>query len=632
LGYTNALCTIFPGLPSKSNLLIIISSECPKIICNAITLLSSFQGFSIIEVNVDYNDQQNFILSVKPPLVGWISKVEGISPEVVDCYSIVFPKESIYPQLLMENIRAQVPESGLHGFLSLSEDFGENTSNCILSLYTINPFLLLKSIIDQVDVSVLTQILGLSEESEISDISHELDKIALEWSENVRLTFSDYINVLRTFNIKLDFPRKDNNLKHFIKLSHSNRVMIWIDFFGFLSNYFFSWIKNEKNRELLTSLGFDSNGWKNYSFIYGAPIIKILALSDLFQISEFRREIITAHDVFAHGRKWGKITNIALLGNENEYSAELPFFFIGFARAPFKVPIILNEKTMAKSGELFVEGLTKVLSDRGNPILGHLFLLGYVAESTYYRPKSAKDKDIYVPTNIKTIGNNLIDLTKQFEFTDLSYEVSNLVKNITERQVDLNRLPEIEKFIEGFEQFLKYERDLNKIGWLYRTGPSKWHSNLKTMIKHLISDYKSKFKYPVIVVLPNGDYGVNDLNDINNSEPLIKMWEEMDKNEYFMVIDLGESAGVVRIIPFGNGDNFGKIVDKRDLKYNPKGNEKIICPYWKSDFKKWKCVLSDNDCPIDCLLDPPEFELFFKNCELNKENKKSILKDIFKNQ
>lgn len=626
MGYANGLCSIFPGLSSRSSLLIVISSEWPKIVSNAISFLASFNGFSIIEIDVECNDSQNYILSIKKPTDTWISQKEGIAPEVINCCSIAFSKDFIDPQLLIEITKAQIQNSGLHGFLLLSNDINTDNNKIILSMYSLNPFLLVKNMLDRVDIFIIETILGLPLKSEISAIHSELDKIALEWAENMKLIFLDSTKILNNFNVFLNKPFTDCNFGDYAEKGHAERSTIWIEFFGFLSDYFMFWIQNEKNYELVSSMGFDkTNGWEQFASIYCHPIIKFLALSDIFQISEFRREIVTAYDVFSHGRKWGRISIIAQLGTEDEYDAEFPFFFIGFVRAPFKVPIGRTKKTIAESAESFVLNMTEVLSTRGHPILGYIFLLGYLAESIYYRPKSLKIKNTYIVTNMEDVGNKIIELCTDCGFNGLSDEVANLLKNIDSISTDLRRLPEIEKFVLNFEHFLKKENQLDNF-WFHRGGILSWKSVLKKKIKNMINS-QSKFSYPVIIALPNGDWGIVDLQNNPLKEDHIKIWEKMNKDEEFMVIDLGEDAGVVRVIPFGDGDSSGKIVDRREFVFSSNDFKKRInCP--KKEETNLICTIINKKCPIDCLLDPPEFELFFGNCGVDLQTKKEILMEV----
>ncbi len=102
----------------------------------------------------------------------------------------------------------------------------------------------------------------------------------------------------------------------------------------------------------------------------------------------------------------------------------------------------------------------------------------------------------------------------------------------------------------------------------------------------------------------------------------------MNKNEEFMVIDLGEDARVVRVIPYGDGDSPGKIVDRREFDFSSEDFEKrICCP--KREKTNLICTIINQKCPIDCLLDPPEFELFFKNCGVDLQTKREILMEVF---
>ena len=625
IGYTNGLCSVFPGLSSKSNLLIVISSDWPKIISNAISFLSSFNGLSIIEIEVECDVLQNYILSINKPTDAWISQKEGIPPDVIDCCSIIFSEDIMHPQLLIKIAMTQIQNSGLHGFLSLAKKINKDDES-ILSLYTLNPFLFIKSVLDRADISIIETVLGLSPGSEITNINSELDEIALEWTENIRLIFFDSVKILKTFNIFLSMPFKDGNFGYYVKKGHFEKSTIWIEFFGFLSDYFIFWIQNEKNYKLITTLGFDKTGdWKHFALIYGLPIVKLLALSEIFQISEFRREILTGHDVFSHGRKWGRITNIAKVGSEDEYNAEIPFFCIGFARAPFKVPISINRKNIAESGESFVESLAEVLSTRGHPILGYILLLGYVSESSYYRPESLKIKNTYVVSNIEYIGNKIIELCKDCKLDNLSDEVANLLENIEFRSTDLKRLPEIEKYIQNFEDFLQNEKSLD-IFWVYRGGTLKWNSNMKKQVKYLIHS-KSNFSYPAILALPNCDLGIVDLKNNPEAKRSMKIWENMDKNKEFMAIDLGEDAGVIRVIPFADGESPGKIVDRHEFDFNSNDfKNKTYCP--KGDKNNLNCTIKKQKCPIDCFLDPPEYEVFFRMCEANLQTKKDILMEV----
>ncbi len=629
MGYANGLCSIFPGLSSRSSLLIVMSSEWPKIVSNAISFLASFNGFSIIEIDVECNDSQKYILTIKKPTDTWILQKEGISPEVINCCSIAFSEDIIDPQLLIEITKTQIQNSGLHGFLLLSKNIYSDNKEIILSMYTLNPFLLVKNMLDRVDVSIIEIILGLPPKSEIFTIKSELDEIALEWAENIKLIFLDSTKILNTFNVFLNKPFKDGNFGDYAKKGHAEMSTIWIEFFGFLSDYFMFWIQNENNYELVSTMGFDkTNGWEQFASIYCHPIIKFLALSDIFQISEFRREMVTTFDVFSHGRKWGRISIIAKVGTEDEYDAEFPFFFIGFVRAPFKVPIGKNKETIAESGESFVLNMTEVLSMRGHPILGYIFLLGYLAESIYYRPKNLKIKNTYTVTNIEDIGNKIIELCTDCGFNGLSDEVANLLKSIDSIGTDLTRLPEIEKFVLNFENFLKNQNQLDNF-WFHRGGVLGWKSILKTKIKYTINS-QSKFSYPVIMALPNGDWGIVDLKNHPIKEDHIKIWEKMNKDEEFMVIDLGEDAGVVRVVPYGEGDSPGKIVDRREFVFSSNDFKKRInCP--KKEETNLICTIINQKCPIDCLLDPPEFELFFENCGVDFQIKKEILMEVYSN-
>ena len=94
-----------------------------------------------------------------------------------------------------------------------------------------------------------------------------------------------------------------------------------------------------------------------------------------------------------------------------------------------------------------------------------------------------------------------------------------------------------------------------------------------------------------------------------------------------MAIDWGEDAGVLRIIPFSEGDSLGKIVDKCEFDFSPEDfNKKTYCPNgWKGSLI---CSITNQKCPIDCLLDPPEFELFFRECKLDLQIKREILMEV----
>lgn len=438
--------------------------------------------------------------------------------------------------------------------------------------------------------------------------------------------FPTKTTISNAFNVNLNEPFKDGNFRDYVNDSYSERSTIRIEFFGFLSDYFTFWIQNEKNYNLVSTLGFDeTDDWGQLASIYHHPIIKILALSDIFQISEFRREFLTAHDVFSHGRKWGRIIIIAQMGSDDEYYAEFPFFFIGFARAPFKVPIGIKKKNMAKSGESFVENLTEVLSTRGHSILGYIFLLGYLSESIYYRPKSLKIKDTYVESNIEYIGNEIIELCKDSGVDNLSEKASKLLENISSIGTDLTRLSEIETYIQNFENFLKSETSLDGC-WFYRGVSLKWDYSLKNKMKHSLNS-QSSFSYPIILVLPNGDWGVVDLKDNPIKEDHIKIWKNMNRDDEFMAIDLGEDAGVLRIISFSEGDSPGKIIDRHEFDFSSKDfNKKTYCP--KRSRGSLICSIINKKCPIDCLLDPPEFGLFFRNCKVDLQIKREILMEV----
>ena len=195
MGYANGLCSVFPGLSSKSNLLIVMSSDWPKIISNGISFLSSFNGLSIIEIDVECDDSQNYILSINKPMDAWISQKEGIPPEVIDCWSIVFSEEIMNPHILIDIIMKEIQNSGSHGCLLLAKKINKN-DEIILSLNTLNPFLLIKTILDRAEISIIETLLGLSPKSEISIINSELDEIALEWAENIRSIFLDSIKIV----------------------------------------------------------------------------------------------------------------------------------------------------------------------------------------------------------------------------------------------------------------------------------------------------------------------------------------------------------------------------------------------------------------------------------------------------
>lgn len=624
MGYTGGLCSVFPGLSSKSNLLIVMSSDWPKIITNGISFLSSFNGLSIIEIEVECDDSQNYILSINKPMDEWISQKEGIPPEVIDCWSIVFTEEMMDPHILIEIITKEFQNSGLHGCLLLSKKINEN-DEMILSLNALNPFLLTKTIINQADISIIETLLKLHPKSDISIINSKLDEIALEWAENVRSVFLDSVKIVNAFNVNLNEPFKDGNFGDYVDNGYSEKSTMRIELFGFLSDYFTFWIQNEKNYKLISTMGFDkTDDWRQLASIYHHPIIKFFVLSEIFQISEFRREILTAHDVFSHGRKWGRIIIIAQMGSEDEYYAEFPFFFIGFARAPFKVPIGMKKKNMAELGESFVDNLAEVLSIRGHSILGYIFLLGYLSESIYYRPKSLKIKNTCVVSNIEYIGNKIIELCKDSGVDNLSKNASKLLENISSMGTDLTRLSEIETCIQNFEIFLKSETSLDGY-WFYRGGPLKWDSSLKKKMKHSLNS-QSNFSYPIIRILPNGDWGVGDLKD----DPIkdhIEIWKNMNRDEEFLAIDLGEDAGVLRIISFSEGDSPGKIIDQHEFDFSSKDfNKKICCP--KRSIDSSICSTINKKCPIDCLLDPPEFGLFFRNCKVDLQIKREILMEV----
>ena len=84
----------------------------------------------------------------------------------------------------------------------------------------------------------------------------------------------------------------------------------------------------------------------------------------------------------------------------------------------------------------------------------------------------------------------------------------------------------------------------------------------------------------------------------------------------------------VRFQHFNKGDDPGRIIDERKIELNLTKNKTIICPYAEIDSKNFNCVFLKKQCPIKCSLDPPEFELFFKMCKLDKNNKKSLLNFI----
>jgi hypothetical protein len=489
LGYANGLCTTFPGLPSKSNLLIIVSSEWPQVISNAVSLLSSFYGFSIIEINAEYKGIDEIVLTIRKPVDLYLSKKEGIPASVISCFSLDFSEKNIPPHILVEFIKQQIQDSGLNGFLVLSKSLNSlNDSDLILYLYIINPYLVLCKTLDESDVSIIKQTLGLSIECDIDNVKLELNTIAAEWDLNIQSLISESFNLFKLFNIKIDYPSKSNSFEYFVNYGHSEEILIHIDFIGFLTTYYLFWLKNEKNRFLVKMFCSDSDGWEYYEQFQKNPLTKLLAISDLFQISEFRRETLTAYDVFLHGRRWGKIENIAKIGTYEEYIAELPFFFISFARSPFKIPISMEKKGLALNGQNFVTNMCEMLSERGNSIYRYLFLIGYLIESKYYIPQSSKSINTFVVTNLEEHCNNFIRLAENSGYQNLSSEMSNLVNHLNFENPYIGDLSVITNCIRNFECFLKEEHCIDSIGWRYCTGKTEWTPDLKAKIKCQIKE------------------------------------------------------------------------------------------------------------------------------------------------
>jgi hypothetical protein len=109
---------------------------------------------------------------------------------------------------------------------------------------------------------------------------------------------------------------------------------------------------------------------------------------------------------------------------------------------------------------------------------------------------------------------------------------------------------------------------------------------------------------------------------------LIKIWESMDVSANFLAIDLGENAGVVRVIPFEDGNDPGKIVDERQVDYNPKSKQ-VVCPNINNSLDNPECILSTQVCPINGLIDFPMFKSFLLNCILTMEEKKQIMLRVY---
>ncbi|WP_342304015.1 hypothetical protein [Methanolobus sp. ZRKC5] len=479
LGYANGLSTVFPGLPSKSHLLIIVSSEWPQIISNAISLLSSFHGFSIIEVNAEYKSPDEIRLTIRNPTDLYLSKKGGISADIVECFSFEFSDENIKLQLLLDMIKQQLQGSDLNGFLILSQPLKKsNVDNFILSFCIINPYLLLHSTLDESAISLVKQSLGLPFECSIDDVKLELNNIAREWNSGIESTLLESFSLLKLFGIEITPSFKKSNLGYFVSYGHNEELIFHIDFIGFMTDYFVLWFKNEKNRTLIQKFCSNLEGWAYYEQIQRNPLTKLFAISELFQISEFRREIITAHDVFLHGRKWGRITNIALMGSSEEYDSEFPFFFIGFARSPFKIPITMGKKGIAENGEKFVESMCELLSDRGNPVYGYLLLIGYLLESKLYIPESLSI-NTFVLTNLEERITNLIRLVEESGYDDFSNELSNLIKHIDFSNYCIGLSDDVKNSIATFETFLINDNSIDSIGWQYLAGPTVWTSDFK---------------------------------------------------------------------------------------------------------------------------------------------------------
>ncbi|WP_342304016.1 hypothetical protein [Methanolobus sp. ZRKC5] len=120
------------------------------------------------------------------------------------------------------------------------------------------------------------------------------------------------------------------------------------------------------------------------------------------------------------------------------------------------------------------------------------------------------------------------------------------------------------------------------------------------------------------------------MEKIPDTMHLIDIWKKTDIDSEFLAIDLGENAGVVRRIPFGDDNNPGVVIDERYVEYNSK-TEVIICPKSTNDVDGPKCVLSCQICPIKGLIDVPMFKSFLSKCTLPMDERKKMILTIYEN-
>lgn len=557
LGYNNALCSLFPGLSDKNNLLIIISSDWPKIIVNAIQLLSSFHGLSIVPVSIEYEDGDNFNLKIIKPQTTWTIEESGISPKIFTSAKIHFSTDDIHPQLLIKIIKNKLNNYGLHGFLLITED--KNSDNITLSVFCMNPYLLMKEKFDTSNLDIIKPLLELPENANLDEIINKVEESARKWDNNISSVIEQTENFLQKFNINIEALIEHHDFDLFLKERRFNEISIWIEFFGFLSNFYHHWIMNKNNQILISQLGYKVDKGKDFALIYGHIGIRTLALADIIQISDFNSRLLNPFEVFLHGRSWGRITTLALMGTEEEYSSELPYFFISFAKSPFKIPIKMNKEDLGKNGDTYVELMSSNLSKNGSPILGYLFLLSYSIESLYVFNQLKKPKE-HLISNLELFMKNFKEYLEKSECYKL-YEKLQLFEEFVKNK---NHSPElISKKIIDFQNFLKQSQELDFLTWDYHYNGIKWDSGLKHKIKVLMEEYKDVFQYPVVVILPNGDFGISDLDQTSNPSKLIDYWQNIDINTHFIAIDFGEDIGVTRLVPFNKGSDPGVIIHRK---------------------------------------------------------------------